>query len=142
LCTDSSALDGSNNIATITEQLRIPGTPEVDLLAHRNFTDVPDCNIKAYTIRGDVEKINLNVCAIAGGHQDLAFLLFPLDETTIEIGVGNLAAFMTMDRPSSNFAGNRHHPFSLAGMTAKLYPPSDHSERSCFGHNVILFRLA
>jgi hypothetical protein len=95
LCADSSALDGSNNIATLPEKLRIPGTPEVDFLAQRNFPDIPDCNIKADAILGDVVKINFNVCAIAGGHQDLASLLFPLDETTIEVGVGNLAAFMT-----------------------------------------------
>jgi hypothetical protein len=75
----------------------------LDFLAYCNLPDIPYGHIEADTILRNVNKIHLNVRAIACGHQHFSFLLFSLNQTPIKAGLGYLAAFMTTDGPSSHF---------------------------------------
>jgi hypothetical protein len=120
----------------MAEELRIPGAFKLYFLANRDFPNIPDCHIKAYAIKRDVKKINLNIIAVTNIHQDLASLLLSLRQTTVKASMGNLAAFMTSNGSSSNLIGDRHHSFPLTGMTFEVYPSTGHPECLCFGHNV------
>jgi hypothetical protein len=90
----------------MAEELRIPGAFKVYFLAHRDFPYIPDCHIKAYAIKRDVKEIDLNIIAVTYRHQDLAFLLLSLRQTTIKVSMGNLAAFMTANGSSSDLRGD------------------------------------
>jgi hypothetical protein len=119
---------------SLTEELRIPATAELDFLAHGNFLDISDSHIKTDTIPRNVKKIDLNVCAVAYGHQHFASLLFPQDQPTIEVGTGNLAALRTAQGSSSHSRGDGQHSFTLTCMTFEVYPSTDQAERLCFSH--------
>jgi hypothetical protein len=103
---DSSPLDRPDYITPLAEELRIPGASQLYFLANRDCPNIPDCHIKAYAIKRDVKKINLNIIAVTYRHQNLAFLLLSLRQTTIKVCMGNLAAFMTANGPSSDLIGD------------------------------------
>jgi hypothetical protein len=85
---DPLAIDRFDDISALTEQMRIPGTLEVQLPSHADFHYIPSGYVKPHTVPRDIEKIDLDFPAVSGEEHDLAALLLPFDYPPVEQAAG------------------------------------------------------
>jgi len=113
LSADPSAFNGSNDVSALTEELRIPGAPELQFVAHRKFPYIPDRNIETDAVNGHIVQVHLYVVIGCRVDQNFTFLLFSIDLSPIKVTVGNFPTLLTADGSPAYFTGDGYQPPSL-----------------------------